>query len=928
MTSALSCLSEDELLSWHTGGLGAEKLCEVERHLDSCESCREVLRRVAGEQPTERETRPLGPIAPERIDDSRARVLGRYQLLEVMGEGSMGVVYSAYDPELDRKVALKLLHAKPLVPSDPVQYDQMRERLRREAQTMAQLSHPNIVTVFDVGMADGQLFITMELIAGGTLATESESRPSRPFRPARSIARTLELFIAAGRGLEAAHAAGFVHRDFKAANVLVGASGRVCVTDFGLARIADGAATHEPASSTAPHELGRSLTETSFLVGTPRYMAPEQLRGDAVDARADQFSFCVTLYHALYGELPFLGESLDELCNAVEAGAVREPPRGSKVPQWLRQVLLRGLRARANDRYPSMAALLHDLERGRTRKSRRVLGAGIVVLLIAAIAGGILANRPAHRLPPLRAADAERLAQIHDAPTKARIHAAFASSGKPYAEDSWRAITRALDRFAANWQRSYTETWEATHVRGEQSPEVLDLRMDCLRHRLDDAAELIALFERADGSMVEHSVQATQTLGGLDRCSDVRALRQEQGPPVEPQRRAAYDALERKLAHVKALGEAARYVEGKEQIGAILQAAERLDHPLLLSDALFWQGIFQRFSGELDAAERSLLGAAAAAERGADDGRAAAAWDQLAFLTAEDTPKIDAAARWLEHGAAAGERAGPDAARAALHERAAAQIAVGQHGLGTQGTALKKAIELYHRAGDVVGEAEAASSSGFLLALAGHLGDGEADCERSGGLISRNLGREHPSMAPALFCFGFTALLRLQLAHATEILRKTIALQETAYGRDTPWAIATYQVLIETEIDRGHLDEAESAIAHVEDVERHVSMHPSLLAMTTLLKGKLFFRRDRLGEALPLLEKGYRFLSENHGSDSQLASAGFNLAQILWNGGGDRARAVQLAKDAQAQMRTLGPAPAYLLMRLNIWAWLRKHAPK
>jgi hypothetical protein len=185
MSTAVGCLSEDELRSWRSGGLGADKRGDIQQHLDSCESCREALRKVAVSPPAQGEATPPRPIAPDRTHDSPVRVIGRYQVLEVMGAGNMGVVYSAYDPELKRNVALKLLHAKPLVPSDPVRSDQLRERLRHEAQTMAQLSHPNIVTVFDVGMADGQLFITMELIEGGTLATESEPRRLGRFGIAR-----------------------------------------------------------------------------------------------------------------------------------------------------------------------------------------------------------------------------------------------------------------------------------------------------------------------------------------------------------------------------------------------------------------------------------------------------------------------------------------------------------------------------------------------------------------------------------------------------------------------------------------------------------------------------------------------------------------------------------------------------------------------
>jgi tetratricopeptide (TPR) repeat protein len=488
-------------------------------------------------------------------------------------------------------------------------------------------------------------------------------------------------------------------------------------------------------------------------------------------------------------------------------------------------------------------------------------------------------------------------------------------------------VERGLDSFAAAWQRAYVETREANPVRAESS-ELMDLRMDCLNHRFDEVAALTLLFEHADADLVEHAVQALQGVGYIKTCLDVRALRERRGPPTEPAKRAAYDALAHELMGVKALAKALRYAEGSAKIGALVQEAERLDHPLLLSDALFWQGIFQRFTGAGHEAERSLKRAAIAAERGADDGRAASAWDQLAFLTATDTLNLDDAARWLEHGAAAGERAGEDPARAALHERAAAEIAVHRHRLGEQTTALKKSIELYHRAGDIVQEAEAAATSGYLLALVGHLDEGERDCALGLRLIEDTLGREHPIMAQALACVGMVAYSRFQYAEATRLARRAIAIQEAAYGPDATWTIGTHVLLIGALINSGHFAEAESEIARAEGAQSRVRIHPIMSSVTQMFKGRLFFNQGRLREALPLLESSYQSIVRSGGDYSGIAIASFTLAQTLWNTGRDRARAVRLAREARAAAENLGPAPNYLALRSAIDGWLRLNAPK
>ncbi|HUS63713.1 MAG TPA: serine/threonine-protein kinase [Kofleriaceae bacterium] len=299
--------------------------------------------------------------------------VGRYRIDRKLGAGGMGVVYAADDPELGRQVAVKVLRRGS---TDPA----LRLRLAREAQAMARVSHPNVITVHDVGVVDGQLFVAMELVAGESLR-EWMARP----HTRREI---VDVFVAAGRGLAAAHAAGIIHRDFKPDNVLM-SDGRARVTDFGLAR---DRGEQEPRASSShdavPVDPTAALTLAGDVLGTPAYMAPEQHAGEHVGARADQFSFAVALYEALYGARPFPEGTYDELVDAVRAGRLREPPPGPGVPGSLRRILLRALSPRAADRFPGMPAMLDALSRDRTRVPRQVARVSLALLVSVAVAFG------------------------------------------------------------------------------------------------------------------------------------------------------------------------------------------------------------------------------------------------------------------------------------------------------------------------------------------------------------------------------------------------------------------------------------------------------------------------------------------------------------------------------------------------------------
>jgi len=402
----MECLDANTVQDLMAGALESEPRLAVLSHIDTCEDCRELLS-VMGRDTARDQVSPgllasgledtmlpptvgSGPrvdaedalaatMAPDALFVPPARLgkkpstggaVGRYQLLEKIGAGAMGVVWRAHDPKLNRDVALKLLR---------IADESLTERLVREARSMAQVSHQNVVTVFEVGEEGGQSFIAMELVVGKSLrAWQSAER--------RAVPEIVEHYVDAGAGLAAAHARGIIHRDFKPDNVLVATDGRVRVTDFGLAAAKPG----ESGALAARAIADVNLTTSGSVLGTPAYMAPEQFSGGNVDPRTDQFNFCVALYEALFGERPFEGRTFEELGNAVAEGRVKPAPAGSAVSGTLRALVLRGLSVAPGDRFPTMDALIVELGRDRAKPWRRT--AAIASVLAAVLAIGIVAD--------------------------------------------------------------------------------------------------------------------------------------------------------------------------------------------------------------------------------------------------------------------------------------------------------------------------------------------------------------------------------------------------------------------------------------------------------------------------------------------------------------------------------------------------------
>jgi len=348
----------------------------------------------------------LPPNASEHADGGErlpnGATLGRYVVTGCVGTGGMGVVYSAHDPDLDRRVALKVL--RPELSAEPGS----RARLLREARAMAQLSHPNVVPIHDVGVLGDQVFIAMELVDGVTLRSKFDRTT-----PWRTVVNT---YLQAARGLGAAHAAGLVHRDFKPDNVLFGNDGRIRVVDFGLVSLDPFELTRPDASTALRSELGVAVKTTAGVIfGTPAYMAPEAIRGEMTDARADQFSFCVALFHDLYGAYPHGGATLAERAEQIARGKIARPA-GSAVPDRVYRVLLRGLSARSLDRYRSMEALAHALEHAiapRHRVRAVVIGA-LGALVVGALGVVVLTRGSGRSRPPVQLGPPETIARTDD----------------------------------------------------------------------------------------------------------------------------------------------------------------------------------------------------------------------------------------------------------------------------------------------------------------------------------------------------------------------------------------------------------------------------------------------------------------------------------------------------------------------------------
>jgi predicted Ser/Thr protein kinase/tetratricopeptide (TPR) repeat protein len=586
----MECPSSDRWTAFASGiGTPADR-AQLSSHAASCATCRDVLSGFAVAETTVAQTAdpgaaPTAVAPPKTVLLAAGTRVGRYVIERALGAGGMGVVYVARDPELARNVAIKLLRAG--APS---------QRLRREAQALAKLDHPNVVGVHDVGEHDGQSFVAMALVDGRNLRQWRSKR--------RSTREVIRVIIEAGRGLAAAHAAGLIHRDLKPDNIFISDRGQVVVGDFGLARSAEDADADESTLSAAD----TGLTIAGALVGTPAYMAPEQARGEPTVA-SDQFALCVTAWETLYGTRPFTGTTHDEVIEAASHGKIVEPPHAARVPKRVRRALERGLAVDPDARWPSIDALLVELagDRARRRWTIALAAAGVAVVLAAAWGVARLTSATVSRC---RSAD-DRLAEAWTPARASEIRDAVVRVA-PYAGPSLDRTLKLLDDYAQRWRRSWDDT-----CRAETAPTGFDLRVACLEQRLHSLASAADALRGTDRSSARYVLDVATDLPSIDHCDDLASLGKIAPPPVALAARVA--AVDRDIASGDTLAHAGRYHQADEILRRTQREADALGYPATQARAELALGTLLMLQDHLTEAKPRLEAALNHAIAASDD---------------------------------------------------------------------------------------------------------------------------------------------------------------------------------------------------------------------------------------------------------------------------------------------------------------------
>lgn len=700
--------------------------------------------------------------------------IGRFVVIKRLGAGGMGVVFAAYDSELDRKVAIKLIRP------ETIQAKEAEQRLVREARALAKLSHPNVVQIYDVGTHEEQVYVAMEYIDGETLSEWLAHEP------ARSLDEIKAMFLAAGRGLAAAHEAGLVHRDFKPANVLVAKDGQVRVLDFGLARQLDRPEPEAPDDATgeAPTERAELVSRAGAVMGTPAYMSPEQHLGAPIDARTDQFSFCIALYEAVYGERPFGGESLMQLSLAVTTGEMRAPPRGRTVPEYLRQLLVRGLATDPEQRYPSMEALLADLARDPGARRRRILLAGGMAAAIVGSVAGTYYLRESQL--EMCAGAEERLIGIWDDARKTEVNEALLATGLPLATDTWSRVEVLLDEYSAGWAEQHAEACRATLL-GEQSEEMLDLRMRCLDRRRRELAAFIDVLATAEAGAVEGATEAASHLPRLEMCADLEALAAEVKPPDDPQTAAAVEELRAQLAQTVALETGASYDEALSIAEEATKTASGLDYPPVLAEAQLRRGLLLYELQRYEEAEGSISDAYYTALE-ADHNRVAAnAASSLVRLLAKQS-RFDDATVWVRHATSTIKKIGSGGAEEARALESEGELLESQDRFDDAQAKFEQALAIHN---ETLGENHPVAASvvyrlGQLAYRAGEYDRARGFFERALNMQEQAFGPNHPAVAKASTGLGITLKELEEYEAARGAHERALEIQQSAFGDDHP----------------------------------------------------------------------------------------------------------------------------------------------
>ncbi len=965
---ATDCPSDDVLGAHVEHALDDHEASRVVSHLDECDACRQIV--IAAVRDNAPRLARGTPSLHLPVSTSRSLAgtrMGRYELRSLLGAGGMGQVYAAYDAELDREIAVKVLH-----PELARGAASLADRLVRESRLMAKVEHPSVITVYDVGRTDDDaVFIAMELVRGETLGTYL-ARTKPAWREITAV------FERAGAGLAAAHAAGIVHRDFKPDNVLVeGEASKIVVTDFGIAMdVVSMAATTIPGGgplATHPEGTGSPyssladrvlrLTATGAAIGTPAYMAPEQLDAGDVDERADVFAFSVSLWEALFGERPFRGKTVDELRAAMKARP--RAPRSS-VPGRLVRALEKGLALAPVDRWSDMTSMLRELAGVRAMRKRVLLGAGGVGLVGAGIAGALLVGG-SDRVDPC-------LATLPAMPANLSVDAT-ATARLVHSMSAWR-ITNA------------------TTCHADRDPVQAPAVANCLDAR---RTEITAFIDEAQRSGAKASVMARTLLDPL-RCLDPRSGLLVARVPADPAQRVAVAELRYRGFEIEAARDRSDFATALPAAVKLVGDSANNPWPVLRGEVLYLLGTTQALGGDNKQAMVTLRDAAALAERAHDDYTAGNSWIQLIQSTTFDEGDPVRALEYASYADAALDRLGRPANIEVmfLFYKGTAMMEAGGATAAAAEPVFRRAVELAQRSAPQYldralmglaylyeGQAKFADAVAVYrdafklvapndaglhvfherlainLAFLGRAEEAEAEARTAVALADKILGEDnadravaHTSLAQVLQQIGKQREALAEARIGSKMLAKILGERNMRYGEmlsleasilveledfatampllDRACEIIAFGVGDETTnhadclstksmtlANLNRLKEAEATIDRALAILIETDNESARTANAYLQRGELRGLARRTAEATADLEKSIAIFEKLQLEPGHLAGAKFTLAQVLWPA--DKARAKLLATDAIGLFENASPSWAPQLAEARVW---------
>jgi tetratricopeptide (TPR) repeat protein/predicted Ser/Thr protein kinase len=809
----------------------------------------------------------LSPLPLSAVDLTPGTFLGRFEIERRIGSGAMGVVYSAHDPQLDRRVAVKLIKAPGSKGT--------AGRFSREAKLMARLSHPNIVVVHDAGEVDGRLFIAMELIDGETLPAWLKHP-----RPRHEILRLLDQ---AGRGLAAAHQAGIVHRDFKPGNVLIGSDGRARVVDFGVARWADDAAT--VATPRQPRDDVRTTNGT--IPGTPAYMAPEQQRGHPATPQSDQYSFCLSLWEALSGARPERGQA-----------------RPGGLPRAVRRILERGLAESPDARWPSVIALLDALSRASNRR-RRTAATAISALAATSLVGALLLRPPE---PPACRPAEERLIGVWDGDRKAVMRRGFLATHLPYAEHQWQTVEHTVDRYASAWTSRSNAACTADGRGDEPSHALREPRRTCLDRRLDHLRLWLNVFATPDVDLVRNAAQAVAGLEDLAVCDDPE--QSELPVPTDPGLAAEVKVLRKRLAAEQLRASYGPYKQAVAALRGILAEAEQRGYRPLVAESLAAIGKAEQDASDFKAALVTWLALRDLSEETHQDRQRVMAWSGLAFTYGSlfQFDKAHDAVRVATTIVRPMSRTTTQALRIALEiDDASAWWGEGQ---------LERALVLYRHAETELEQLFGPDSYRLarneidlatLLVEMRRLDEAEPLYSRALARFLAMNGDSHPGVAMIVNNQGNLYFQKRDYQHALERYREALAIKDRAgIPADNLGRAYTNLNVGETLVQLHRPDDAIVALGPaLATIAAQLGDNNDYFLEALTWMGLAELGAGHPAQAATRLERAVAGRVQKGSSPAQLAEAQLGLARALWDAHPDqRARARSLAATARAAFAT------------------------